>query len=335
MTRLPGFITRNFRLKVLCALIALVTWVGVVYAGNPPEEKTFSVAVPQQAASIPAGYQLVKPIPDLQLRIGGSRANLDAFSAATALSVSVNWHVVTQPGIQQVPVSISNSDSAVELIDPPASVTADLDSIGSESLPVTIHITNLPPPGYVISAQTVSPSSLVVTGPVHELTGLVVRVDVDLGNRKTNFEGDIVPLVFDSHGDQVGDVGLYSNSQQVQSVLVTIVVTSAQATRSVAVVPNLQGTSTGHELTGYTCSPLTVVLRGPQDLLNGLDAVATAPIYLAGDYGTVTKTVGLELPAGVTSAAGSVTVTLYFKQLPTPTAPPSPSATPTPSPTTT
>ena len=34
--RIPGFIKRNWRLKVGSVLIAFVTWVGVVYAGNPP-----------------------------------------------------------------------------------------------------------------------------------------------------------------------------------------------------------------------------------------------------------------------------------------------------------
>jgi YbbR domain-containing protein len=328
MSRLPGFITRNFSLKVLCTLIALVTWVGVVYASNPPEEETVAVPVPQQASAIPPGFQLVKPIADLQVRIGGARANLDAFSVTQSLSVSVDWHSVTQPGVQQVPVSISNSDSAIELIDPPTSVSVDLDSIGSETLPVTIHVTNLPPAGYVISSQSVSPSLVVVTGPVHELSGLVVRVDVDLGNRKTDFEADIAPLVYDTHGDQVGDVGLSASSVQV-----TIVVSSAQATRSVAVVPNFQGApSPGRELGGYSCSSFSVVLSGPQDLLNGLDSVTTTPIYLGGLYGTVAVNVPLELPAGVTSSPATVTVTVIMKSLPV-TPQPSASATPTPTPT--
>ena len=52
--RIPGFIRRNWKLKVLCFFIAFVTWVGVVYAGNPPETKTMSVPVPQSPANIPA-----------------------------------------------------------------------------------------------------------------------------------------------------------------------------------------------------------------------------------------------------------------------------------------
>ena len=31
---IPGFISRNWKLKVGCFFIAFVTWVGVVYAGE-------------------------------------------------------------------------------------------------------------------------------------------------------------------------------------------------------------------------------------------------------------------------------------------------------------
>lgn len=324
---IPGFITRNFRLKVGCTLLALVTWVGVVYAGNPPEERTVSVPVPQQLSAIPPGFQLVRPVSDLQVRIGGSRSSLDAFSPSSMLAITVDWRVVHQPGVQQVPVSISNSDPAVELVDPPASITADLDSIGSVSIPVTIRITNLPPAGYVISGQSANPSSLVVTGPQHELAGLSVVVTVDLANRKTNFEQDVTPLVYDAHGNQVGDVDLKPN----EAIQVTITVSSPEATRSVAVVPDLLGSpGGGHELTGVIAYPLTVVLTGPADLLNSLDSVSTAPIYLNGRTGNDVVVVPLQLAAGVTASPGTVTITLIIRPLP---ASPTPSPSPSPSPT--
>ena len=60
--RIPGFIRRNWKLKVLCFFIAFVTWVGVVYAGNPPETKLVSVPVPQSSANLPPGYVLVHPV---------------------------------------------------------------------------------------------------------------------------------------------------------------------------------------------------------------------------------------------------------------------------------
>ena len=92
--KLPVWVTRNWRLKVGCALLAFVTWMGVVYAGNPPETRSVTVHIPQEAASIPAGFVLVRKVPDVVIRLGGSRSSLDGFNTST-LTVLVNWKAVT------------------------------------------------------------------------------------------------------------------------------------------------------------------------------------------------------------------------------------------------
>jgi YbbR domain-containing protein len=325
--RLPGLITRNFKLKVGCALLAVVAWAGVVYASNPPQQRVVSVPVPQQAAAVPAGYQLVRSIPPLQLHIGGVRSNLDAFSVSM-LTVTVDWAAVKHPGVQQIPVSIGNSDSLVQLIDPPASITAEVDSIGSVTVPVTIRFAGLPPAGFVISSQAASPSTVLLVGPAHELTGLQAVVTVDLANRRTNYDADLQPYVYDVHGNQV------NVNVSPAHIHVTVTVSSAQATRAVVVVPRLAGTvAAGYQLAAEVTSPLTVVLSGPEDLLNGLDSIETQTIALDGMFGSVTRVVSLALPAGVSATPATVTVTLTAEPLPGPTGAPLPTPTPSPSPT--
>ena len=70
---IPGFIRRNWKLKVGCCVIAFFTWVGVVYAGNPPETKVVSLSVPQSTASIPPSYVLVHAVDPVQVRVGGDQ----------------------------------------------------------------------------------------------------------------------------------------------------------------------------------------------------------------------------------------------------------------------
>ena len=140
--RIPGFIRRNWKLKVGCCVIAFFTWVGVVYAGNPPETKVVSVPVPQSSANIPPAYTLVHPVQDpVQVRVGGDQNTLDALNPAV-LSVTVDWSAAKRAGTYSIPISIVNSDPSIELIDPPTSVQVDLDSYASKSVPVTIQITN-------------------------------------------------------------------------------------------------------------------------------------------------------------------------------------------------
>ncbi len=106
--------------------------------------------------------------------------------------------------------------------------------------------------------------------------------------------------------------------------------------RASAVLPKVVGSvGPGHFLAAESVSPPTAVLNGPQDLLNTLDSVQTQTISLNGITGTLSFTVDLAPPAGVTANPSKVTVTItvgsFIQPTPPPTAAPTP--TPTPSPT--
>lgn len=334
--RIPGFLRRNWRLKLLATGVALVSWVGVVYAGNPPETKTVSVAVPQSPSAIPAKFVLVNPVPNLQVHLGGSKSSLNAFSM-TSLTVNVSWKSVTKAGVVNVPITISNSDPNVQLIDPPTTLSADLDSLASTTLPVNIDVTTPPPGGYVTSSESASPGSVVVTGAQHQLTGLQARVNTDLSNRKTNVEADLPVLLYDAHGTEVTNPPWLTGIEP-STVRVTIIVSSSQTSRASAVVPGRSGNPPpGWQLVAISVNPATVVLSGPQELLNALDSVSTSAISLNGVTGTVSRTVTVTPPSGVTADPSTVTVTLTIVQLSSPSPSPSPSPSqsgrPSPSPT--
>lgn len=326
--KLPGFLRRNMRLKLLATGVAFVSWVGVVYAGNPPETKMVSVPVPQDAAAIPAQFVLVNPVPNLQVRVGGTRDSLNAFNVS-ALTVSVSWKRVTRAGIVNVPITITNSDFNVQLIDPPRSVAANLDNLSSATLPVNIDITGSPPVGYLVSSESKTPDSVVVAGAQHELPGLQARVKIDLSNKKTNVEADPPVLIYDAHDVAVTNL----SSVEPTTVRVTITVAASQTSRASAVVPSTAGqVAAGHELAGIRVNPATVVLAGPQDLLNALDSVSTSTISLNGLTGTVTVNVPVTPPDGVTAQPGTVAVTISVIAIATPSPSPTPTPTPTPTP---
>ena len=326
MRRLPVWITRNWRLKVGCAILALITWVGVVYAGNPPETRAVAVHVPQDPSSIPAAFVLVRPVPDLPMRIGGSRRSLDAFKPSS-LVVTAGWKAVTQAGTQTVRLSIMNTDPSIELIDPPASFRADIDALQSVLIPVTVVVTASPPAGYEIVGESTAPDAVAVAGPHRELTGLQARVAVDLSNQKANFVADEqAVLVYDGHNKRLNDVGITPDR-----VRVSISISANLTSRASAVLPRVVGNvAPGHQLVGISVSPTTVVLSGPQDLLNALDSVSTSQISLNGVFGNITVVATVNPPAGVSASPSTVTVTILVSALPTP----APTPTPTPSPTT-
>ena len=243
MRRLPGWVTRNWRLKVGCAILALITWVGVVYAGNPPETRAIAVHVPQDPSSIPPGFVLVRPVPDLTMRIGGSRHSLDAFKPAS-LAVTADWKAVVHAGSQTVRLHITNTDPSIELIDPPTSFRANIDSLQSVLIPVTVVVTASPPAGYEIVAESTAPDAVAIAGPHRELIGLQARVTVDLSNQKANFVADEqAVLVYDAHNKRLNDVGITPDR-----VRISISISANLTSRASAVVPRVSGNvAAGHQ----------------------------------------------------------------------------------------
>ena len=258
------------------------------------------------------------------MRIGGSRRSLDAFKTSS-LVVSAGWQAVTRAGTHTVRLSIATTDPSIELIDPPTSFRADIDSLQSVLVPVTIVVTASPPAGYEIAAEATAPDAVAIAGPHHELTGLQARVSVDLSNQKANFVADDqLVLIYDSRGNRLNDVGITPSR-----VRVSISIAANLTSRVAAVVPKVLGSvASGHQLVSVSVNPLTVVLSGPQDLLNALDSVSTSAISLGGITGTINVTVNITPPAGVTASPSTVVVTITITALPTPA--PSPTPTPTP-----
>jgi YbbR domain-containing protein len=334
----PGFATRNLRLKGTAAVLAAVLWAGVAYASNPPDTRSVTIAVPQDTGSV-APYVLVHAIPDLVIRVSGTRDHLAAFTPAD-LVVSVNYRAITHVGIQPLPVSVINNDRDVALDTSPTTVNADVDRLDSLSVPVTVDYSQHPPPqGYVALNPVTTPATVTVIGPHNQLAGVQAKVTVNLANQKTNFQADETVLLYDSHtGQRLGNFGLSITvgGHPQATVLVTIEVAASLTSRASAVLPRVSGSvGSGHFLVAESVSPPTVVLNGPQDLLNTLDSVPTETISLNGITGTLSFMVNLTPPAGVTATPGRVTVTITVGSVPQPS--PSPTApappTPTPSPT--
>ncbi|GAC1571301.1 MAG: hypothetical protein NVS3B18_04310 [Candidatus Dormibacteria bacterium] len=327
--RVPGVATRNLRLKGLAAALAAIMWAGVAYANNPPDTRSVTLNVPQTEAAI-APWILVHPIPALVVRVSGTRAHLNAFDPAD-LVVSVNYKAITQAGVQNLPLSVINNDRDVALDTPPSTVRVEVDHLDSRTVSVIVDPNPLPPQGYVVISSSTTPSTVTVIGPQHQLAYVEARVTVNLATQKTNFQGDENVFLVDTRSDQpLGTLGVTITvaGHPQTGVLVTIQVGASLTSRSSAVLPKFGLPPTGHYLAAERASPSTVVLNGPQDLLNNLDSIPTETISLNGVTGTLSITVHIVAPAGVTAAPSTVTVTLTVNSIPQP--PPSPTPTPTP-----
>lgn len=330
--RVPGFATRNLRLKGVATLLAAAMWAGVAYASNPPDTRTVTVAVPQTDAMV-SPWVLVHPIPDQSIRVSGTREHLNAFQASD-LVVTVNYASITHAGLLTLPMSIVNNDRDVTLDNPPAGINAEVDRRDSRSVSVTVDVIQPPPQGYVEISSSTNPATVTVIGPQRQLAGVEARVTVNLGAQKTNFQADEKPVLVDATGKPLGNFGMTIPGNPLGGdVLVTVEVRAIVTSRSSAVLPKVGTAPSGHYLAAESVSPNSAVLTGPQDLLNTLDSIPTEVISLNGINGTLSFTVHIVTPAGVTATPSTVTVTVTVNAIPQPSLTPTATPTPTPTPT--
>jgi YbbR domain-containing protein len=326
--RFPGFITRNFRLKALSAVLALITWTVVVYANNPPDSRSFTVGIPGQ----PSGsFVMVNPIMPLSLRITGTRDHIQAFDPSTNLTVKADFTAITKAGLQNIPLTVQNNDRDVQLDTPPTTVQVDVDELSTKQVDISANIKVGPPPGFLPGTPQLNQPSVVVSGGKRVLQqALHAKVDIDLHDNRTNFDAVLPVVLLDAAGNTITNLGVTP-----PSVHVTVEVSPSLTSRAVPVIVTTVGTpATGHILTGLAVDPQTVVLQGPQDVLNTINSI-TMIISINGL--TANELLNQRVSsgrAGVTSTPDTVvirvTVANQALPTPTPTAAASPSSPPTP-----
>ena len=336
----PQWITRNLRVKLLAILLALASWVVVVYAANPPDSRQILVHVQQDAQQLPGNFVLAHAINDIGVRISGTREHVDAFPPSS-IRATPNFDAIRHTGVQQLPLTVVNTDPNVDLTDVPATVYADVDVLGSTTVPVQVH-TSKTQVGYQIFSVTTDPARVQLIGPQRELQVAQAVVDFNFGNRTNDITQDGIPVIVVD--PRSGNKPLTDVTVKEGTVRVTVVIKPVDGTLVATVLPQLIGqVAQGHILSAVTADPPTVTVTGPEDLINGYQQIPTSQIPIYGLTADHIFPVTLDAPKGVSFrlATGQevtsiqVNVHVFVNTLPeaivTPTPPtPAPSSSATP-----
>ncbi|MGC1184196.1 MAG: CdaR family protein [Candidatus Dormiibacterota bacterium] len=329
ISRLPLFITRNFRLKLIAVVVACGMWVGVVYASDPPAIQTYSVHV-QPGATLHAGLVLPKPIGAIAVKIAGVSSHVRSSSEVSShLSATADLSHITKPGEYQVSIKVLLSDSNVWIWSAPKTLEVLVDKETTRSIPVHLVVSSAPPVGFTFNqAQSVvTPADVTVSGPDTVLANIQAEAIVDLSSIRTSLAiSEPVKLV-----NANGPTSEVTVTPSLVSVAVAIASENTEA--ELPVRPTFSGSGqppSGYEVTGIQVEPLTVIAAGPASVVTLLSSIATQPIDLSHATSSETVNVQLVTPAGTSLSTGSVSVVITIA--PVASSSPTPSPTPTPTP---
>jgi YbbR domain-containing protein len=308
VTRLLGFVVHNWPLKLAAIALATLLYAGLVLSQNA---RVWPGPIPIQVLHQPTSAFIIGALPDVHdvryfAPVGvADRLSSAAFAASVDLS---NAPIDTsQPFLARVDLK---GPTGVSILDfTPRQIFVQLDPLVTRTVPIRVTHGTVPE-GLVLLDTQVSQTTATVSGPQSVVTRVVAaeaRVRIQSSGIDVDQLVDLVPV--DGRDEVLTPVQLSPTS-----VRVRIPVGSPITTKSVPVTAVVAGTpADGFVVASTTIAPPVATLTGQAATLTGLTAVQTKPVDVGGATTTVSKTVGLEVPAGLTTVGDqtfSVTVTL-------------------------
>jgi YbbR domain-containing protein len=290
--------------------LAFLLWSWVTTQRDPPEPRVFA-DLTLQAPELPEPLQIASELPTVTIEVIGPRSVVDRVSRA-GLRPTLDVSGITGPGNYQAAVQVDLPAAArVESVTP-ARVALVVDEATTRTLHLDVVPAQIDDPTRRIGEVVPGVSEVTVSGP-KRLVDNVARVvlPVNIGDRSDDFTADFVPAALDEAGQPIPEVAILPSR-------VTTTVEVERRGRSVPVLVQTVGNpAQGYEIVGSVANPATVLLDGPDELLNDILSVVTAPVDIEGAAETVNVRTGLQdLPDGVrvvSPADGSVVAVIQIR----------------------
>ncbi len=279
-------------------ILSVIAWLSITYQTNPPQQVIIE-NVPLVVDRPAAGLLLMTELPAVvDIQIQTTQDRIDELSVAN-IQASVNI-VGLEPGEHRVPVQVQLPDSRSQLMwVKPTNINVVLEPEVTEVFTPTVKILDISnlPIGYSLSEISLSPKTVMIKGPKSQVERIrEVRVEVELGNRKSDFQETIVPKLLTNEGSEL------DLSMSPGGVLVTVPIQQNFFTKEVPVRADVIASSlaTGYEIRSISISPSVVTLSGDRASIDRAgDYVNTTQIILDKVFDSLTVQTPLVVPEGV------------------------------------
>ncbi len=300
-------------LAALSVLLGFAIWVAVTDIENPTRIEVFPASIPVELVNLESGMAITNSLQRVQLTVSAADNRWQRLTSEN-LRAYIDMSGA-EPREQLLPVQVDVRGIAgvnVTRISPP-SVLVNVEPVTSKRVPVVPGYRGSPPLGYEVTGTTPSQSQVTVSGP----TSLVARV-LEAG-AEVNVSGltvelvDTVPLVArGEEGAEVRNVRIDPESVRVQVKIV-----QSTLRRQVP----LQATYAGEPAAGFRVAsvvsqPSATTMEGSIEVLQSLDSWVLPAVDITGANETVTRTLRVTPPRGVTTPASlDVSVTVEIQPI--------------------
>lgn len=302
---------------LLSVLIAIVFWLYVRVAIDPVQTDTIhNVKVELTGVSVLTGQNLTvsdmshRTI-DLRVRAPSSVLN-NLMRYRQNISVVVDVSRCTE-GENRLAYSRTNwpaninIDDVVTLDQEPDSILVTVERLYSSTFNVEFQLNGRVADGYQMGSAAVEPSTVVVSGPVEQVSQ-VAKVAAVLNNENLNerFAGDLPLTLLDSAGQPLTGLDVTLDADSAYVVLPVVVI------REVPLTINLTpgGGATIEDADTPEISPASIMVSGAEEDMENLTEISLGSLSLAQVVGTNTFSFPISLDPSLENISGETTATV-------------------------
>ncbi len=276
-TKIGKIIFRNFPLKILAMVIAVIIWIVVVniedpYTTNPISGIGITVYGTEALDEMGYAYQLESNLA-LTIRVRAPQTVMDKLKA-TDFKAKVDVSQRTEADTCKVEVEyVGDYRDRVEILGKSEEyIKINIDNKISKEIEIQIQNKGEPQNGFVIGGQTVSPSTITVIGAetiINKIASVGVSYDINAMNQSIT---ETVPLHFyDANGKEISAAELARLESNRNTVRLDVTI---YPTKWVEVNYALSGElPENYTLGSYSGNPTSVLLAGTKEDLAKITSI--------------------------------------------------------------
>ncbi len=302
-----SFFTKNFALKVIAFVFAMLLWGYVLTDQKPVREKdvgSVSTSFDGEAELIAQGFCIrgdrCEILPDVSVKVRTQITNYAYVTPSTVLA-SVSLRNISEAREYDLPIqaSVTSSLGVVQSITP-ATVHVEIDALVTKTIPITTTFTGELPDGYWADMDALSTTSRIdITGPKTDISTITHgECVVDLSGKTSTIYSTFDVTFYDKNNKVVSSdiiIGTLPTST-VRLPIYPMKHVPIDVESSLVGADNL---AANHEIIKAVATPAAVRLVGDQAALDKIDTVSLEPIGINGLDTTMTVSGQLIVPEGV------------------------------------
>lgn len=315
---LKGFCTKNAAIKVVALLFAILLWGYVLTDQNPSRTKTVT--------NVPTSFEGEAELLAQGLCVRGDRAailsdvtvqvrtQIAYYAALTAnqISATISLRNISEARTYELPVNatVSGGYGVVQSVTP-GTVSVEIDTRLTKTIPVTTVYTGTLPDGYWADMSASSVTTRVdVEGPKTDIERIKrAECVVDLSDCTSTIYSTYDIILYDEN-DEVISPDILIGTVPTSTVRIPIYPVKTVPVNVKGSLEGLDNLAVNHELFSATATPQTVRLVGQQSVLDEIDSVLIKSINVSGMSEPETFVGEIIVPENTRLAEGDGTVSV-------------------------